>query len=58
MASATVNGPFQEYSTYSIDAAARRITAVTRGGQMFFQLDGESAAQVVRASNGTIVLQY
>ena len=51
--------PFQEFPSYSIDPASRRINLLRKGvDQLFFQLEGESEVRIVDVTLEVITLEY
>jgi len=55
----TLNGPFEEFPTYSIEASTRRINLLgTSQATVFFQLEGESAVHLVGVTDSVLTLAY
>ncbi|MBN9690432.1 MAG: hypothetical protein J0M24_09335 [Verrucomicrobia bacterium] len=56
---ASLNQPFQEFPSYSVDPATRRINLLRQGAdQLFFQLEGESEVRIVALTAEVITLAY
>ena len=55
----SLDQPFQEFPSYSIDPASRRINLLRQGAdQLFFQLEGESQVRIVALTAEVITLEY
>lgn len=56
---ASLDQPFQEFPSYSVDLATHRINLLRKGAdQLFFQLEGESEVRIIAVTAEVITLEY